>query len=36
MSKILLVDFEESGLRLLQDRKFDVELKETHWKTGLS
>ncbi|MFZ2053992.1 MAG: hypothetical protein WAU81_07315 [Candidatus Aminicenantales bacterium] len=34
MAKILLVDFEESEFRLLLNKKFDVELKETNWKTG--
>ena len=34
MSRILLVDFKESEARQLQDRKFDVELRETNWKSG--
>lgn len=34
MSKTLLIDFEESEFQQLQERKFDVELKESNWKTG--
>ena len=34
MSKILLIDFSESAHRYLLDKKFDVEAKETSWKTG--
>ena len=34
MAKILLLDFEEGDFRYLLDKKFDVELKETNWKTG--
>ncbi len=35
MGTILLLDFEENDIRQFQDRKFDVELKKTNWKTGL-
>ncbi len=34
MAKILLLDFEESDYRSLAERKFEVELAETNWKTG--
>lgn len=34
MAKILLLDFDEGDFRYLLDKKFDVELKETNWKTG--
>jgi hypothetical protein len=34
MARILLLDFEESGCRRLQDKKFDVEAKDTNWKSG--
>jgi hypothetical protein len=34
MAKILLVDFEESEFRHLFNKKFDVDLKQTNWKTG--
>ncbi|MBN2409356.1 MAG: hypothetical protein JXE07_06420 [Candidatus Aminicenantes bacterium] len=34
MSRILLVDFKESESRQLQERKFDLELRETNWKSG--
>jgi hypothetical protein len=34
MAKILLLDFEESDYRSLAEKKFDVELAETNWKTG--
>ncbi|MGB7294208.1 MAG: hypothetical protein WBC70_01335 [Candidatus Aminicenantales bacterium] len=34
MGRILLVDFKENELRQLQERKFDVELKETSWRSG--
>jgi hypothetical protein len=34
MAKILLLDFDESDVRYLLDKKFDVELRETNWKTG--
>lgn len=34
MAKILLLDFEESDLRHLLEKKYDAELKETNWRTG--
>ena len=34
MSKILLIDFSDADHRYLLDKKFDVELQETGWKTG--
>lgn len=34
MAKILLIDFEETEYRQLLAKSFDVELKETNWKTG--
>ncbi len=34
MSKTLLIDFEENESRQLQRGKFDIEIKETGWKTG--
>jgi hypothetical protein len=34
MAKILLVDFEESEFQHLLGKKFDVELRETNWRTG--
>ena len=34
MAKILLLDYEESEFRQLLDKKFDVELRKTNWKTG--
>ncbi|MDH7511531.1 MAG: hypothetical protein QHH14_01120 [Clostridiales bacterium] len=34
MAKILLLDFKDSDCRRFLDEKFDVELKETNWKTG--
>jgi hypothetical protein len=34
MAKILLLDFDEGDFRYLLDKKFDVELKKTNWKTG--
>jgi hypothetical protein len=34
MAKILLLDFNEGDFRYLLDKKYDVELKETNWKTG--
>lgn len=36
MGRILLVDFKENELRALQEKKFDVELKETNWNSGRS
>ncbi|MEW5901920.1 MAG: hypothetical protein AB1715_10695, partial [Acidobacteriota bacterium] len=32
--KILLLDFEESAYRRLLDRRHDVEVRETNWKSG--
>jgi hypothetical protein len=34
MAKIMLLDFEESDYRRLLDKKFDVELRETNWRSG--
>jgi len=34
MAKILLLDFEERDYRRLLDEKFDVELRETNWRSG--
>jgi len=34
MAKILLLDFDESDYRRLLDEKFDVELRETNWRSG--
>lgn len=34
MSKILLIDFNDADYRYLLDKKFEVELRETSWKTG--
>jgi hypothetical protein len=34
MAKILLLDFSETDFRYLSDKKFDVELRETNWKSG--
>jgi hypothetical protein len=34
MAKILLLDFDENDYRSLANKKFDVELAETNWKTG--
>src|SRR4030043_2003239 len=34
MAKIMLLDFKESDYRRLLDKKFDVELKETNWRSG--
>jgi hypothetical protein len=34
MAKILLLDFSENEYRSLANKKFDVELAETNWKTG--
>jgi hypothetical protein len=36
MAKILLVDFGETEYQQLLGKSFDVELKETNWKTGLT
>src|SRR4030043_1256285 len=34
MAKIMLLDFEESDYRRLLVKKFDVELRETNWRSG--
>lgn len=34
MAKIMLLDFNESDYRQLLDKKFDVELRETNWRSG--
>jgi hypothetical protein len=34
MAKILLIDFSDADYRYLLDKKFDVDFKETSWKTG--
>jgi hypothetical protein len=34
MAKIMLLDFDESDYRRLSDKKYDVELKETNWRSG--
>jgi hypothetical protein len=34
MAKILLLDFSEEGCRRLLGRKYDVEAKQTNWKSG--
>jgi len=34
MAKVMLLDFEENDYRRLLDKKFDVELRETNWKSG--
>ena len=34
MAKIMLLDFKESEYRRLLDKKFDVELRETNWRSG--
>jgi hypothetical protein len=34
MARIMLLDFAESHYRRLLDKKFDVELRETGWKSG--
>jgi len=34
MAKIMLLDFEESDYRRLFDKKYDVELRETNWRSG--
>jgi hypothetical protein len=34
MAKILLLDFEENEYRYLTDQKYDVDLKQTNWKSG--
>lgn|GEM_PF-236404 len=33
-AKILLLDFEEKDYKLLKDKKFDVALKQTNWKSS--
>jgi len=34
MAKILLLDFEDNEYRYLAGQKFDVDLKQTNWKSG--
>jgi hypothetical protein len=34
MAKILLLDFEEKDLKFFKDKDFDVERKETNWKSS--
>ena len=34
MAKILLLDFEEKDIKFFRDKDFDVERKETNWKSS--
>ena len=36
MAKILLLDFEEKDLKFFKDKDFDVDRKETNWKSSKS